>query len=209
MSESDVKVTGTDQTAGGTSQDATTAGNGGPIQLTSEQLNERLARKERTAREALLKELGFEKADDLKALVQAAREREQAEMGELERIKAENARLAEQAQQVEQRARLTALRAEFKAQAALKGAAHPDDALALAGDVAQYLAEDGQPQGVTEAVDRLISSGRLPLARGAAPDLDAGAGSGTAASKKVTLTETELHMARRMGLTPEQYAKYK
>ncbi len=191
--------------------DATTAETGGLIQLTQEQLSERLARKERTAREALLRDLGFESTDALKVVVTAARERETAELSELDRIRKENTALTEKAAQTEQRARATALQAEFKVQAALKGVAHPDDAMALAGDVAQFVSESGQVHGVAEAIDALIAAGRLPTttARAQAPGLDAGAGSGAAGSKQVKLTDAELAVARRMRLTPEQYAKFK
>lgn len=138
----------------------------------------------------------------------AERQRQEAEMTELQKAQAKLAEMEQAIQETTQRAQRTALSAEFKTQAALAGAAHPEDALALAGDAARYFAEDGNVQGVAEAVKALIEAGRLPTrGKPQPPSLDAGAGSGqrTGERKAETATDAEVAIARKMGLTVEQY----
>ena len=135
-------------------------------------------------------------------------QRKEAEMTDLQKAQAKLAEMEQTLQETNQRARHTALSAEFKTQAALAGAAHPEDALALAGDATRYFAEDGNVQGVSEAVQALIEAGRLPTrGKPAPPNLDAGAGSGqrTGERRAGTATDAEVALARKMGLTVEQY----
>ncbi|HUW11609.1 MAG TPA: hypothetical protein VM537_17890 [Anaerolineae bacterium] len=61
--------------------------------------------------------------------------------------------------------------------------------------------------GVEEVVKLLVESGRLPTTgKPRAPDLDGGAGSGERAGDSKPLSEEEKAVAKKMGLTPEQYA---
>lgn len=149
--------------------------------------------------------------DDLKAAAAKLKELEDANKTELE--KAQEAReAAERAAQ----AALTAanerlMRAAFLAQAAQAGAAHPEDAYALADKAGVVVAEDGTVSGVDAAVAALVEAGRLVMSgRPAAPNLDGGAGGGDRPSEKAAkLTAEELEIAAKMGITPEEYAKYK
>jgi len=84
----------TTQTAGTTN--ANGGGTGGKVEFTAEQqkqidalLGERAKRAEASGANALLKELGFEKADDLKALVTDFQKRKDAEKSELEKAAAQ------------------------------------------------------------------------------------------------------------------------
>jgi hypothetical protein len=55
-----------------------------------------------------------------------------------------------------------------------------------------------------------VENGRLPLmGKPKAPDLDGGAGSGERAGDSKPLSEAEKRTAKKMGLTPEQYAAHK
>jgi len=153
-----------------------------------------------------------ERRRKLAAFEAAEAERKQAEMTELEKAQAKLSEMEKALQETTQRARHTALAAEFKTQAALLGAAHPEDALALAGDAATFFDADGNVQGVAEAVQALIDAGRLPTAaKRQAPNLDAGAGSGqrTGERKAATATEAEIAVARKMGISVEDYLKNK
>ena len=104
------------------------------------------------------------------------------------------------------------IRAAFVAEAAKAGAAHPEDAFALADRSGVTIGEDATVTGVAEAVAALVEGGRLVMSgRPAAPNLDGGAGGGSRPgdSKAKALSEAELVTARKLGLTPEQYQKAK
>lgn len=58
---------------------------GAPVQLTSDQLQKRLQEEREKARVRLLKDLGFEKAEDVRTRLQKAKELEDAQLSELER----------------------------------------------------------------------------------------------------------------------------
>jgi hypothetical protein len=141
----------------------------------------------------------------------AEQERKDAELSETDRL---NKKLAE-AEAAKQQALSTAnerlIRAAFVAQAALAGAEFPNDAFLLAERAGVTIDDDGNVTGVAEAVKAIVESGRLPLKdKRRAPSLDAGAGgSQSPAGSKPALTEAELQVARRMGITPEQYAAHK
>lgn len=161
---------------------------------------------------AALKSANRESADRRKRLEELERleiERKQAEMGELERLKAEQLKWQAEKEATIKASQETMLKAAFLAEAALAGLQHPEDAYLLADKSAVEMT-DSKASGVKEAVQVLISSGRVPLTKRIAPGLDAGAGSGTSPTDKPKpLSEEELKAARKLGIKPEEYQKYK
>lgn len=101
------------------------------------------------------------------------------------------------------------LRAAFLAEAALLGVQHPGDAYNLADLTAAHIAEDGTVKGVAEQVKALVEAGRLPLSgKPRSPQMGAGAGSGQGPTEPTgTLTEEERVIAKKLGLTDDQYLK--
>ena len=146
--------------------------------------------------------------DDLKSKAEKYAEYQEAQKSELQKAQ-EAADKAERAkQEALGRANERLIRAEFIAAASQLQVKHPADAFALADRNAIEVAEDGTVTGVREAVERLVENGRLPLVtRPRAPDLDGGAGSGERSSDIRPLSEAEKAIAKRLGLTPEEYAK--
>lgn len=148
---------------------------------------------------------------DLKQAAGRLAEIEEAQKSELQ--KAQEAREAAertaQAALTSANERLT--RAAFIAAAAQAGAAHPEDAYALAAKAGVQVTEDGNVAGVTEAVQALVEAGRLVMSgRQPAPNLNAGAGGGNRpAEKLVSLTPEEEQTAQAMGISLEDYAKFK
>ena len=102
------------------------------------------------------------------------------------------------------------IQAEFIAAAALAGVAHPEDAYALADRTAIQMGDNGTVTGVTEQVKALVEAGRLVMQSGPrAPKLDGGAGSGQRSGDTVKLTPDEEAVALKMGMSFEEYAKYR
>ncbi len=162
---------------------------------------------------AALKAANRESADRrkrLEDLEKADAERKTAEMTELDKAKAEAQAAEKRAADAEQRARETLIRAAFVSEAAKAGAAHPEDVYLLADRSAVEVTDDGVVAGVSEAVKALVDAGRVPLAgRQPAPNLDGGAGGGDRSKGTAKLTPLELELAKKLGLTPESYAKNK
>jgi hypothetical protein len=129
-------TTTTDNSAG-----AGTEGNnngGSQTTLTQEQANKLIGEARKKGREAavadLLKELGFEKADDLKALVTSAKERADAEKSEAQKAaeakEAAEKKAADLAKQLDdERAARRKDRLSASVLAAAKEAEHPEDVL--------------------------------------------------------------------------------
>lgn len=130
-------------------------GGSGTIQLTSQQLAERLERQSRTAISKLLSDLGVEKVEDLKTTLQKAREREQAEMTEVQRLQAQLAEYQQKEQQWAQEKRAQALQIAVHAAATKLGIVDPDVALALVQSSIEY-DDAGTPQGVEAALTELL-----------------------------------------------------
>ncbi len=131
-------------------------GDGGEIRLTSAQLAERLERQSRTAISKLLSDLGVEKVDDLKTTLQKAREREQAEMTEVQRLQAQLAEYQQKEQQWAQEKRAQALQIAVQTAATKLGIVDPDVALALVQSSIEY-DDAGTPQGVEAALTELLT----------------------------------------------------
>lgn len=199
-------------------KDATGAvkpGEGGRI-FTQEELNaiiaDRLRRAEATYTEK------FADYEGLKAKAAKLAEYEQAQMNELEKAQARITEAQTRVSELEferdaalQEAQDRFIQAAFVAAASELGAAHPQDAFALADLSGVSISDAGQVEGAREAVQALVDGSRLVLSgKPKAPGLDAGAGGGEPPKgKPVQLTSDELTIARKLGLTPEQYAKGK
>lgn len=188
-----------------------TGANGGGQTYTQDQIDAMIANRLERERKK------FADYDELKKAAEKLRELEQAQLSEQERIAAELETEKQARQQAEQiaeqarnEARATLLRAAVLAEAGRQRARVPDDAWRLVDQSLLTLSEEGTVSGAEQAVKTLIEAGRLPVMdKPAAPSLDGGAGSGERPGQTPTLTDEELEIARKMGLTPEDYAKAK
>jgi hypothetical protein len=147
--------------------------------------------------------------DTLKAAAAELEALKEAEKTELEKAKDAATKAQAERDAALAKAQDTLIRAAFVTEAAKAGAAHPEDAYALADRAGVKVAEDGTITGVAEAVKVLVEGGRLVMSKRPAPNLDGGAGSGNPPGGETPLSAEELAAAKKMGLTPEQYAKGK
>jgi hypothetical protein len=149
--------------------------------------------------------------DDLKARAAKWAEYEETQKTELERAQEAASKAVAERDQALSAANERLIRAAFLAEAGKSGAQHPEDAYLLADLSAVNIAEDGAVTGVTEQVKALVEAGRLPKAgRPQAPGLDAGAGSGERGQEKaLKLTQEEIAMAQKLGVSLEDYQKNK
>lgn len=193
---------------GAAPQNASTGGGEQPgtgeatvISMTTAQLEARLARERQK----------FADYEDLKTAKQKLDEIQAEQLSELEKAQKRAAEAEAAKDRALQEANDRLIKAAFIAEAAKAGAAHPEDAFALADLGAVAITDDGAVSGVAEAVKALVEGERLVMTgRPTAPNLDGGAGGGERTGEKaVRLSQEELEMARKMGLTPEQYQKGK
>lgn len=105
----------------------------------------------------LLKDLGFEKPDDLKEAVAKQREVEAASKTELERAKEQLAALQQDRERWEQEKRTQGLAMAVHQAATKLGIVDPEVALALIQGGIEY-DEKGQPQDVEQALAQLLES---------------------------------------------------
>lgn len=195
-------------------QDAAGGGNSqaGPRTFTQDEVNALLGTTRKEARERLLKDLGVDSPDAVKAALAKAKEVEDAQKSELQKA-LERAQAAEAASAAALKASTErAIRSEFKVAAALAGATHPEDAYALADLAGVQVDDAGNVGGVADEVKRLVEAGRLPIKgnKAQAANLDAGAGSGDNPNQqKAKLTDEELAMCRKLRVKPEDYLKQK
>lgn len=144
----------------------------------------------------------------LDAYEKAEEERKQAAMSELEKER-DKAQKAEKARDEALRiANDRVIRASVIAEAAKYGVTHPEDAYALLDLKGIAVNDDGNVEGVAEAVKAIIEAGRLPTSRPGAPSLDGGAGGTQQPQRSVTLTENQRYLARISGMTEQQYIDY-
>lgn len=147
--------------------------------------------------------------DDLKAAKARLDEIDQERLTELEKAQKRADEAEKERDLARQRAQDTAIRAALAMEAAKAGALHPEDAFQLA-DLSGVTINNGNVKGAAEAVAALVAGNRLVLKGRAAPDLDAGAGTGDrTGERKPVLTPDELEVAGKMGLTAEEYQKGK
>lgn len=160
---------------------------------------------------AALQAANREAADRRKKLEQyekAEQDRKQAEMTELEKLQAAKEAAEKRAQDAEARATQRLIESAFVAEASRYGAKFPEDAYTLADKSGVTVDDDGKVVGVSEAVKALVSGGRLPMGTPQAPDLDGGSGGGQPQTR-VTLTAEEEAIAKKMGISPQDYAMSK
>jgi len=105
----------------------------------------------------LLKDLGFEKPDDLKAAVAKQRELEAASKTELERAREQLQTLEKEREQWAQEKRAQGLALAVHQAATKLGIVDPEVALALIQGKVEY-DDKGSPQGVEEALAQLLES---------------------------------------------------
>lgn len=146
------------QGEGGEATNTQPAGGSTTRTFTQEQLDaivgERAMRAKGAAIGELLSELGFEKADDLRALVKAAKERQASEQTEAQKLQAQLADAQKRSQALETKLREQALQLAVQAAAQKVGIVDADVALALVRGSIEFDA-NGVPQGVEAAVTEL------------------------------------------------------
>ncbi len=130
-------------------------GGSGTIQLTSQQLAERLSRQKRAAVSEFLRGLGFEKADDLKAAIERLKATEDANKTEAQRLQERLAEYEKREQQWAQEKRDTTLQLAVQAAATKLGIVDAEVALALIRGKVEF-DDKGQPQGVEAALTELL-----------------------------------------------------
>jgi hypothetical protein len=150
--------------------------------------------------------------DELKAKAAKWAEVEESQKTEAQKTQERVAQLERERDEALARSNDRLIRAAFVAEAAKVGALYPEDLFALADRAGVSVDEQGNVVGVTEAVQAVVTAGRIPLAmnRPASPKLDGGAGSGARPAESLApLSEAELEMARRLGIPAEKYAARK
>ena len=158
------------------------------------------------------KELNNENAErrrKLDAYEKAEEERKQAAMSELEKER-DKAQKAEQARDEALRvANDRVIRSSVIAEAAKHGVTHPEDAYALLNLTGIAVKDDGNVEGVAEAVKAIVEAGRLPTSgRPGAPSLDGGAGGTQQPQRSISLNDTQKYYAKVSGMTEQQYIDY-
>jgi len=143
--------------------------------------------------------------DELKDKASKWEEHEIEQMDELERAQKRIADAEAAAEQANQQASETLVLASVIAEASKAGALYPEDAFNLI-DRSGVKVEGGKVEGVADAVKTLVEAGRLVMRRTSTPNLDGGKGSGERErEKKSEATDEEASIARKLGLTIEQY----
>ena len=206
--------TNTQQTEGADSNDA----DGGGEQPGQGERTFTEAQLQAIVRDRVERERGkYADYETLKGAAAQWEEHRKAQMSELEKAQTRITELEAANAQAQEQAAQTLIRSAFLAEAVKLGATHPEDAYLLAELDGVNLDESGTVVGVVEAVAALAEAGRLVMAgKAKAPNLDGGAGSGTRTGDRgsieravAQLTPEELHVARSMQLTAEQYAESK
>lgn len=141
---------------------------GAPVQtvtLTQDALNRMFAERVQQAERSTIRALGFDSADELKAVLDKARATDEANKTEAERIAAKLAKLEERATQAETerdaaltRAQETLIRAELKNAAAAAGFLDPADVMRFIDRSAITINEQGEVEGVETAIKELVKA---------------------------------------------------
>jgi len=127
-----------------------------------------------------------------------------------QRLARERQSLTEQYAEAALDAQVKLLEAAVIAEAGKARAKQPRDAWMLIDQSSLTVGEDGAITGAEDAVKALIDAGRLPtLDKPLAPSTDAGAGSGQKPDPNAVATEEQIEMARKMGVSVDDYMKYK
>jgi hypothetical protein len=152
--------------------------------------------------------------EELKAAAVKYRAIEDAQKTETQRTAERLVQLERERDEALAKATDRLIRAAFIAEAAKAGALHPGDVYALADIATVSVDEQGNVVGAAEAVQAVIAAGRVPLqntqqapAKPTPARLDGGAGGGArSAEKDVALTDEQLAVAQRLGISAEKYA---
>jgi len=162
--------------------------------------------------ERLTRERGkFADYDTLKGRAAKWQEHEDAQKSEMEKL-ADSIKAAQaERDDAISRANDLLIRSAFIAAGAASNLVNPADAYALADLSNVTIGDDGKVTGVEDAVKVLVEGGRLPVkGRTTAPSTNGGAGAPQRPGQgEPPLSAEELEVARRMGIKPEEYAKYK
>lgn len=177
--------------------------------FTQEEVNrmmgDRATRASGATEKQILEKLGVESLDDAEASIKAYRDRQEKEKSELQKAQDAKEAAENKAKDAEAKANEKLIRAEFIVEASKAGVEHPEDAYSLADRSKVKILDDGKVEGVADAVKVLVEAGRLPLtSQKKAADLDGGEGDGDK-DKLEKLTAEEAEIAKKMGLTAEQY----
>lgn len=146
----------------------------------------------------------------LEELEAAEEQRKQSELSELDREKQAREKVEKELASERERVSGLLIKSAFEVEASRVGIAHPEDAYLLADKASIEVDENGKVTGVADAIKALVEAGRVPMLEGRrrAPDLDGGAGGGDRQTRKDgQLTPEQLEMAKKLGLSPETYAK--
>lgn len=148
---------------------------------------------------------------DLQQKAAKLAELEEAQKSELQKAQEAETKARLEAQKAMEKANHRLVQAEFISVASRYGVAHPEDAFSLADRSLVQVDDDGRIDGVEQAVKTLVEAGRLPMTgRPQAANLNGGAGNHERpADKAKALTAEESAMARKLGLTDEEYQKAK
>lgn len=166
---------------------------------------------EQRAVNGLLETLGLESVDDLQAAIKAKQELENANKSELEKAMEAQRKAEQRAEAAVKAANDKLIKAALMAEAGKLGVSHPQDAHLLADMSKIELDDTGEVIGASEVVKELVESGRLvTTGKPKPPNLDNGAGGGDRQSDKAAkLTQEEIAIANKMGVSLEDYAKQK
>lgn len=104
----------------------------------------------------------------LEELEKAEQERAQAQLSETEKLKAQLAEMAGNAEKVAAELQATRIRSAVLTKAGELGFVSPEDAAALADMSAVQIDDDGKVTGFEKALEALAKSGRLPMRNAAA-----------------------------------------
>ncbi len=171
---------------------------GGTRTFTQEELNaivgERATRARSAAISDLLGELGFEKADELKALVQSAREQADKQKSETQKLQEKLAEYEKKEASWAQQRREQALQIAVQAAAQKVGIVDAEVALALVRGGITFDEQDA-PQGVEAALTELVKS---------KPYLRAGAGNSANPTNPGRQGGSKLTREQIARMTPEQ-----
>lgn len=148
--------------------------------------------------------------DELKKKAGRLAELEQAQMSELEQAQARATALEAERDEALQRGNDRLIVAAITMAATKLDFANPQDAYALADLAGLVVNESGEVEGAEEAVKVVADTRPYLIERRIAPQTNAGAGGGGRPSpQQVVLSDEELRVARRLRVTPEQYAEQK
>lgn len=185
-----------------------TQGGGGEAKFTQADVDrivgERATRASESAVSKLLKELGFEKPDELKAAVKAHKDAEDAKKSELEKLQGAVTKAGEKQAQAEVKAaeleellQGERMRNAIVAKASELGFEVPGDAYALIDLAEVKVGEDGKVSGFEKALEELAKSGRLKMRAGTP-----GAGLGTPGRKPAGKQQQQQQQGGEQGAAP-------